>query len=425
MKTNYVWLAASIALNVVLATLYLQSMTGEGRIPGINDNSFGKTSMLTSGAGARAMQISEADLAAIRMALPEALMLKQRWGNLDTSDLKHLLTQLRERGFPEPIVRRILRQLVKETFQLGAHQARYSLENPFWKDVWGNEATKKDLKTVREARDFLKELFGADAGEGDNEIDAEMMALSGLPPDKYLQVIAIVADYQDLTSDLRSEAMVNGIQVFVPGELEKLQFLERKKREDLQRVLSSLELEDYLMRTSLGADWLRRTLAGFQPSENEFKNIFRAMEQRVAIKGGSVGDPSKDFQLYSSAMRELQKDLTSVLGPERAAEYTLATDPQTASLTRLLARLELPLGRAKEITSLQTQTMSVVTQVRANSGLSAQDKQIQLTALQSETRQKITGLLGERGAEAYQQNLGRWLTQIVSPTNKTASPPPR
>ncbi len=425
MKTKSLWLAASLVLNVVLATLYLQSRLGGVGVSDASDGSSSGASVVTVEESAHSRQISEADLAAMRMSLPDAMRMRQEWGNLDTADLKHLIAQLRERGLPEPLIRRILDQLVREKFQVGAHHARYNLENPYWKDVWGSDAVRKDIDAARASQRFLKELFGAEAEATENESDPVSMALSTLPPAKYNRVQTILADYEDMISDLRMGAMVNGLQVFTPEELEKLQFLERQRREDLQRELSSSELEDYLMRRSTGADLLRRALAGFQPSESEFKNIFRVMEQRVAMKGGPVGDPSRDYQLYNSTLRELQQELTSVLGPERAAQYALATEPQTASLTRLLTRLELPMERAKEITSLQAQTMSRVMQVRANSALSAQDKQAQLAALQTETRQKITGILGERGIEAYQQNMGRWLSQITSTTNRTVPPPPR
>ncbi|HRE82764.1 MAG TPA: hypothetical protein PLN52_17095 [Opitutaceae bacterium] len=425
MKTKSLWLAASLVLNVVLATLYLQSRLGGVGVSDASDGSSSGASVVTVEESAHSRQISEADLAAMRMSLPDAMRMRQEWGNLDTADLKHLIAQLRERGLPEPLIRRILDQLVREKFQVGAHHARYNLENPYWKDVWGSDAVRKDIDAARASQRFLKELFGAEAEATENESDPVSMALSTLPPAKYNRVQTILADYEDMISDLRMGAMVNGLQVFTPEELEKLQFLERQRREDLQRELSSSELEDYLMRRSTGADLLRRALAGFQPSESEFKNIFRVMEQRVAMKGGPVGDPSRDYQLYNSTLRELQQELTSVLGPERAAQYALATEPQTASLTRLLTRLELPMERAKEITSLQAQTMSTVMQVRANSALSAQDKQAQLAALQTETRQKITGILGERGIEAYQQNMGRWLSQITSTTNRTVPPPPR
>jgi hypothetical protein len=79
----------------------------------------------------------------------------------------------------------------------------------------------------------------------------------------------------------------------------------------------------------------------------------------------------------------------------------------------MVARLQLPLSAAREVTAMRDDFTSRATAVRNNRQLNEAERIAQLQALQAEATAKITRTLGERGVEMYRGSGGRWLDSLA------------
>jgi LysM repeat protein len=111
-----------------------------------------------------------------------------------------------------------------------------------------------------------------------------------------------------------------------PAELARLR---RQTRDELAKVLTGGQLEEYLLRYSQNAYNLRSTLAelSFTPTPEEFREIFRAtdaLNQRIETLTGS--DPNT--QRARRSLEEQRENAIKVaLGPKRYDEYRSLHDP--------------------------------------------------------------------------------------------------
>jgi LysM repeat protein len=112
-----------------------------------------------------------------------------------------------------------------------------------------------------------------------------------------------------------------------PVELARLR---QQTREELARVLSPAQLEEFLLRYSQGASGLRAEfgqLGYFDVSSNEFRQVFRAVDgidQQIQLLSGN--DPATIAQ-RNSLEAGRQNAIRIALGPERYEEYRNLQDP--------------------------------------------------------------------------------------------------
>lgn len=417
------WLIVSLALNVVVLAVWwwspslVRDPNQEGLRPGV---------LSPASASATVKPVTAAAAAEMKLTSTAAEKLRTDTALLDFSDLKVLVAQLRAGGLPEPVVRMVFRALLSEKMQMGA-EILPIYSTPYWKPTSYQPMYSAEVRAKnRLYRELVDEVLGpgavVSAGYMPEEF-GESPELRGVAPEKRAQVTAILRDYNDMLSEIRSQTIVNGYMVALPEEKQRMQYLETQKMEDLRRVLTSSELENYLLVAGETANYLRQWLPAFQPTEDEFRAIHRLLEQRTAAAGGLTGDTSADYTFRANALKEIQKELGSSLTPERVAELGLATDPRTSALARMLSRLELPLATAPKITAIQNDILGRAARVRIDSAIAPAERAKQLIALTREANQRVTEILGSRGMEAYQPGLGQWMSRIA--TAPTTAPRPR
>ncbi len=367
--------------------------------------------------------VTQADAQAVKLSLVDAQRIKAMSTDWSLTDLAALRDRLRARGLPEEHVRSAIRALAAKSFGLGAEYLRYQTDVPYWQQVFPSSLFHKERQMQKAYQAALLSLFGDgfDAETGSSSATSLDLAFDGLSPEKRARVQAILRDYGEMRNDVFMATVVDNMVIQTPEEAEKLKYLDRQKVEDLRRVLTSEELENYLLRTDQAADQMRRSLAGFRPTEEEFRAIYRYTEQQLQAASTNGTGAFNDFALRDKTLREAHSALVDILGAERAMEYKLATDPATAQVTRLLTRLELPIAKAAEVAAVQRDTQAEAARIRADASLTPGQKQDQLKRLVDGVTTSLTTVLGNRGYEAYQHSstTSYWLKSL------TGSPPPR
>src|ERR1041384_7656252 len=205
------------------------------------------------------------------------------WSSLQSDDLKQYIANLRAVHCPEETIQDIIVALVNKQF--AAREASLKLR-PQYAKPWELSAlnagrygdqTQKLRALLREKQTLLKELLGVDVSmdfpattdfRNDEKFEA---ALKWLPEGKRDQARAIQATYLEKYTQLQQRTRGQ----FEPEDQEEAKRLRAERRDGLAKLLTPQELEDFDLRTSSTAGSLRSQLTGFDPSEKEFRALFR------------------------------------------------------------------------------------------------------------------------------------------------------
>ena len=344
-----------------------------------------------------------------------------RWETLpQDADLVAFVAELRAAGVPAAIIRATVSARLGSEFVAFANalRARYPAP-PYWKSypsisLFGDVRAAAELQALsRKHRQLEKEALGED----DHPVVLKAPRLreywqygdlpSDFPPEKLQQLKWVVADYTDLTQ----QVYLGSQGIFLPEDRERLTYLNKERENDIKAMLTPEEYESYQLRASSTANNLRTQLAAFQPTEAEYRAIFKiqqAIEEQNSPAAATGSNPTKT--------RELQlAQLQGVLSPERFAEFKQITDPAYQQTSLLVARLELPSSATAQIVAIQQDVQQRASSLRSDRNLPAEARAVQLAALSQEATTKLSSALGgKRGLDAYRQNGGGWLQSLQS-----------
>ena len=408
MKISVLVLSVSLAANAALfAAFAYKSSSAPGALP--------KTTSVTQAevSGSSATKISQSTGASDptgRDNLPATTL-----STLLHNDLATLVARLRAAGFPPYIIRRIVSdQLGQEFTKRYADLLKQQFDRPFWKDSGSGTFDPKIMAAMRAAskeyNDTLKSLVGEDPNADDSTSAYQKRRYGDLPKAKIEQLQAIEADYSDLTM----QAQIGTHGIWLPEDQAKLALLEKEKLADFAKVLTPQELEEYNLRSSNTASQMRSTLATFNPTEAEFRALFKFQsaldEQYPRPMGPSTPEQTA---LRQAAEKQFQPQIQALLGPDRYADYQLATDPKYQQINRLVARLELPASTSVEVVNVQENIQKQATALRGNRTLTRDDRNAQITALAQQAQTQLTAALGSSGYEAYKDYGGYWLQNLA------------
>lgn len=417
MKLTPVPLAASLALNIgVLAFYFVQRPSPTS----VADRETASRAVVSSSATSSKTLESYSALDPAKTAA-----LAQLRTQFQTNDLPALVAQLRAAGFPISMIRAIVGAQVYEQF--AARRKALLAANPdreYWSTKGGYAYIDPKIQTAlrglyQEQTTAMKSLLGADAQDPVNESTLYQRAQFGnLPPEKLEKLQAINSDYNDLTQEIY--AKMNGT-VQLPEDREKLALLEKEKIADLAKILTPEEIEDYQLRSSTAASQLRYSLASLNPTEAEFRALYRATTAVDAQLGPQMNVRTMDDMKKRS--EALLAQLQGVLPPERLADVKMAVDPEYSSINRVVARLALPPATSQTVVALQKDIQQRATALRSDRALTTEARTTQLAALVDEATTKLTTALSPRGLEVYKQNGGYWLQNLNPPPPRPATSP--
>jgi hypothetical protein len=193
--------------------------------------------------------------------------------------------------------------------------------------------------------------------------------------------------------------------ILLPEDREKLAREAQSYRESLQRILTAKELEEYDLRLSPQADLIRRQLAGFQPSEQEFRAILTLKADQTL---GSSAESRPSASLVAA-------DLAGILSPERLEDFARTTQPNYIYAFRLVTRLGLSPSVADEVTRIEAGFQQQAKRVAADAGMTSDQRQALINATKEEAMGALRQALGEVGFEAYAASTatGMWLKNPV------------
>jgi hypothetical protein len=343
------------------------------------------------------------------------------WGRIETKEFPDLVARLRAEGFPPEIVRAILISQIGESFAARRQALEAGVNRPYWMDPGNRSAINLEwLKLSREQTALLRQLLGADAETSDPMRDLyQNRNFSFLTAEKAVDLRQLLREFDERRTELFASS---------PGMMTdrtKMAALEKEQQDAIAALLSPEEHFEYRLRNSNSASILRESLSAFNPTEEEYRTMFRLREAfddkyRTFNQSGSLVLNEALMRERSAAEKQLNEQIKAALAPERAATYDRLTDYSFRRTNQLVERLGLPAATTDRLWETQKEF-----ELRRNDifRTATPDQRTQmLSSLQQEAVARVAALFGQPShLEAYKQYGGNWLQSLNPPLR----PPPR
>ncbi|MGA2557288.1 MAG: hypothetical protein ABSG04_13540, partial [Verrucomicrobiota bacterium] len=142
-----------------------------------------------------------------------------------------------------------------------------------------------------------------------------------------------------------------------------------------------------------------------------FQKIF-AREQ--ALDAAYAYQDTNDETVLAAKTAEEEKmraEIEAELGPERAAQFEQAGNPDFQSLTLLAERFDLPPGVSQSVLEMRRLAEETRNQVMANQNFPADRRAAALNAIQAETERATREALGEPAYTEYARS-ATWIKSL-------------
>lgn len=335
------------------------------------------------------------------------------WREVESEDYPTYITNLRDIGCPEATIHDIIIADVNQLYARKKGTDIVTASQQWWRSEPDTNLTAVASEKARaldeERQMLLTRLLGSDWGNPEAtsaaakprvDVVLDGPVLGALPDDVKESIQNIYA---------RSRERMQGKQLS-PAELAKLR---QETRNELASVLPPAQLEEFLLRYSESAANLRKDLSQmkfFNPSQEEFRNIFRATDaidlQLQALTGKD--DPSS-VQQRNALQVQRENAIKSALGPQRYAQYRRLQEPDYRDAYALAQQFNASPQAVQALAEINRETAGEKARINADTNLTAEQKAIALRHVELEQ------------LKAQAEATGQELPQSAQPP---APPPP-
>jgi len=243
------------------------------------------------------------------------------WSQVESPDYHEYVRNLRRIGCPETTLRDIVRADLQQAFQQQRASSMGSEPVKFWQAGFGSSSSHRDppAESTLEENTALQKLLGT---SGDQEGSAELpFHVGGV---LWAKKDALRDWWERFESQRESVLEQASGRELSEQERQQLQELELSKDQDLDRLLTPEEREQFEWRNSGTAEAIRSNLAGVEINEAEFRALFlkrKDFEERLSglTDGGAVA-----AQIHE----QFRNEALHILGPERFSKFDQAEDPE-------------------------------------------------------------------------------------------------
>jgi hypothetical protein len=344
-----------------------------------------------------------------------------RWSQLESTDYRQYIANLRAVGCPESTLRDII---MTDVMRLYAQRRGQYYQNgrPF--KFWETDEKRKLKQSQLEEREkqlaaidkelpaVLRELLGVNYEREVNKYfvdsDEDNRRLGFLSDDKRSQVLALRDQFEGQRERV-TYGLVDG--KYSAGDLEKLRQIDQDQEAALGNLLSPDEKAEYQLSTSPTADRLRKELIGFNPSESEFRDMFQ--RQQAIDSAYEYEDMSDPTVRAAKAADEqtMMSDFKAQLTPDRAAALDRTQDADYQNLSVLSERFDLPAETSQAIVDMRQAAEDEKRQLVANKDISPEQLDAALKAIEAATEKSARETMGDEAFSQYSQSAA-WIHSL-------------
>jgi len=357
--------------------------------------------------------------AAVESALPaQPVVIYQtnqfQWSQIESTDYREYIANLRAIGCPEATVRDII---ITDVMRVYAARRGQFYQNGRAFKYWETDEKRKLKQTQLEEREaqlaqidkelpaVLRELLGINYEREVNkyfvDADEDDRRLAFLSDDKRARVLALRDQFEGRREQILWQAPDGKI---TPGQLEQLRQIDREQQAALAGALTPEEQYEFDLTSSPTADRMRRELIGFNPTEAEFREIF---SREQALDAAYAYEDTNDETVRAARAADEQKmreDIEAALGPDRAAQFEQAQNPDFQSLTLLAERYDLPPEVSQTVLQMRQLAEESRRQLLDNQNLPADRLAAALNAIQAEAERSTRETLGDQAYAEYSRS---------------------
>jgi hypothetical protein len=342
------------------------------------------------------------------------------WTTVQSTNWKIYVTNLRATGCPEDVVGDIIFSEVNKTYAARWRTMNGDDAGKYWvskrEGWWGHTKQKQFNALEREKKELIRELLGADADvllrkylvlnyDVSSESDLRLDFLTVERKQKLTEVLD--KDDREIQMVWLKQEPGGGLPAVAQHELNVAM---QQRKDDLAKTLSALELEEYEVRNSPLAKDLRRQLYGFEATEPEFRDIFRAQkamrDQFADLPYNSTDEKTNQRRVV--AAEAMENKIRSALGEKRYADYLRTKSADYQELLNFADEFELPKETASRAYDTIKRAKDRLKLLEGDTGMSNAERLKGVDAVQAQTDEELTKLLGEKGLKYYKQNYGDW-----------------
>jgi hypothetical protein len=333
------------------------------------------------------------------------------------ADDARFVAHLRTEGFPERVIRVLLDYRLNERFIAEIRELNTRHQIPYWRNDTASRwnLTPEAYARFREIEQHVAEqkrlLLGpsADAFQPGDFGEPDRRRYGDFPPEKISALKAIEKDYRELSNRIDDDNQ----GITLEEDREKLAFLEKQKQDDIARLLTPDELEQYKRRSSSAAYFARNQLQFLDPTEDEFLALYR-LRQDFDTRFGVSHLSREQSERRRSAEPEFESQIAALLGPDRFADYQITNDKNYQETRAFITEAGLPSATTRQLVAIQRESTQQADAIKADKALTSEVRDQKLAALRQTALDKASSLLGrERAASLESYKAGRWLAQIA------------
>jgi LysM repeat protein len=327
------------------------------------------------------------------------------WQEVESPDYAVYVENLRALGMPETTIRDIIVADVDQIFTQRQREDAARQDMEWWRSTPSLEmqsnllARAEEIESERQA--LLAKLLGSDWAKGRPKNDEMPVGLAGL----VLGALSdeVKASVQEIAqrSRARMTALVTQSQALgQPLNPVEIARLRDETRQQLAAVLPAAALEEFLLRYSENANQLRRELAGFNATPEEFRALFRAVDaidsSLVVRAAGTDADAQR-----ARAVLEAQRlsAIRTALGPQRFAAYQTFTDPAYRDAISMAEQVGGDGDTALALYEISRKAGDEVSRIRNDASLSEAQRLQQLREAEAEQLRARAQVLGGSAEE--------------------------
>ena len=330
-----------------------------------------------------------------------------RWSQIESTDYRRYIANLRAIGCPEETIHDIIVAAINRVYGPRMQAIWSPPASPYWKKTRPAKPSPDQLKQLlaldAEKAALVKDLLGVPFNGQDltdlaslHSSDAEGQLLF-LPEEKRQAACRALRDsgFEAKAANLR-EAEPNSDQRELFGE----------KLTILAQVLSPGELEQFRLRASPRAQWLRGDLQYFQCTAEEFQALLDRREEHLK---------EQPFTLSVDRATALE-DVRALFGEQRAKEYERASDFGYLNGRSAAERTGLWSDLADQAGQIVYEARLEVERTAKDSSLSSEERQRQKQATLTDAEARVNAALGPNASAGVLHALRRTLDNTAQVT---------
>ena len=334
---------------------------------------------------------------------PVASAKKFTWQDVETAEYLKYIENLRLVGCPDERINKIILDDINELVDKKRLQEATRHDMPWWKVEpqyysMVNALAERGRSLEEERRALIQKLLGPETAEAEKgesllwNVQLTGPVLGALPAKTHNAVQEICQRSMERQQTYQW-ARLNEGQPVNHVEMAKLR---EQTRTDLRQVLTPLQVEEFTLRYSHNAHHLRMELAGMDPTPDEFRKIFRAIdaaEHQMQMEYGTVEAMSaKQRERYD---RQRDTAIKDVLPQERYQAYLMTKDPLYRQAQMTAMQYGAPSRAVMPIYNMTKANESKRQQILSNATLSPQQKNEELNKVNTEQLRALQQIVTE------------------------------